>query len=1161
MSNQSGFISPQAHIGFFSVNSTVEWRSAYRGLHAGMNAASADKIAVLLHKTRAASEGVAQRLRGADAPPFIGQLPLHPEERSAAVERLRLFRDPFSALCQLLKHQPPLALALIAGEVAGQGDDTLENHSVFPHIARLLGPAKQDLSNDEREQLVRAFRDAALRLGLTVQPERRPGDLQWRVNELVLQGGARRAHARTLAEAFHRTERAIGLPDPGDTAACVRFCRATAERVPNTPRLRMILENDQTGWHAALYARLRRGDPVGESRIGPELAKELQGLATQSVSETRRRPELVLRGLDLCIHVPPGGPVTIHDGSRELIVPGGDFVVRTPWPDAIRWRWGETSWQTIGDWLGAADICAAFEAESGRFLRAVRPGERLEVSPGGIALLSRRGFNVDGQPADVILGGVHIAWVAVEQSQAMLDFPGAGTATISPRPERRILLGPQVARDAKGVVLLGATAVAAISVPGEAGARLGAQLWLRHPALPREGKRLDVTLDDGGLAQVPVGKLLPQSGPVGRLQAALTLPREERALVAASALYWPGLERFDGRRFHGPAPTNLLEAGCRGIHLSPEGISIAGDGDRPEALIALDTATLRFTAPGVYAALEPPGVPPESATPLPAGTTITLGGNLAWTLRVACDNPNAVLEVGQHTDAQAFARTSIRRISFGSLLRALDEGDGEVRVRYLGPADPPLTVCRLARAETPARFEIGLRSDFFELELAMKKPVASLRLECSELLSGRTEMLEVALDAQPDAAAVTPNERAATLVRCDPSNGQAAYRLRVPFADLGDGVWLLEPYCRAEGMPGHRPLRSAVDERYAFAFLNRGGVREDRLDTIAIPDPESAFRRAARALAISLADEVAEAAEPIEALYRAAGERLLEEAPHRAAAAFADDLAGIEAAGVAPGTLPRAAPWQISLRAFSLPASAYDPHADDKPELAAFGGLAVLGHTPTLKAVFASSRFDALFASGFENFSLANRVQAIDLTDFSFARLKQAFASCSHACGGDPPTLLGPDFFAHAAKRTLVNLAEARANPSNGNRLGEALYVAACGRTAASMLLKEARRLAKDVDGFRQPFPWLPGGSDADDEEMPRDLPPFLSALALAARLEVRRPGSLRAICDKIAAAVASAEGTSMPPEAGIGICTRVGYPLFAAHLLFWEVLLRSREE
>lgn len=1126
-----------------------------------MNVPTAGKMADLQHATRAASEAVAQRLRSAEAPPFIGQLPLRPAERSAAVELIQLFQDPFSALCRLLKHQSPLALALIAGEIAGQGDDRLENHVVFPHIERLLGRAKQGLSNTEREQLVLAFRDAAVRLGLTVQPKRRPGDLQWRVNELVLQGGARRGHAGTLAEAFLRTERAIGLPEPSDTAACVRFCRAAAERVPNTPRLQLILENDQTGWHAALYARLRRGDPVGESRIGPELAKELEALRARPVAATRRRPELVMRGLDLCIHVPPGGPVDIDDGVQKFVLQRGDVVIRTPWPDAIRWRSGETPWRTIGDWLATPDVCAAFDAESGHFLGSVRPGERLEVSPGGISLLSRRGFAVNGQPADVILGGVHIAWVAVEQCEAMLDFPAAPAATIAPRPERRISLGPHVARDAEGIVLLGAAAVATVSVPGDAGARLAAQLWLRHPALPPTGKRVDVTLANDGLAQVPVGKLLPQSGPAGRLQAALTLPGEARALVAASAWYWPGLERFHGGRFHGPVPTNLLEAGCRGIHRSPEGISIAGDGDMPEALIALDTATLRFTAPGVYAALERPGVPPESATPLRAGTTITLGGNLAWTLRIACDCPNAVLEVGRHTDARAFTRSSVRRISFGSLLAALDEGDGEVRVRYLGPADPPRTVCRLARAETPAHFEIALRANFVELRLAIERSLASLRLKCSELLSGREAVIDVTLDDRPDAAIVPRNEMRATLVRCDPSDGQSAYQLRLPFADWTDGVWVLEPYCRADGIPGHRPLRSAAGERYAFAFLNRGGIRERRLEESAIQDPEAAFRRAARALAIPLADAVAEAAEPFEALYRAAGAHLLREAPHRAAVAFADDLAGIETAGVAPGTLPRLSPWHVDLRAFSLPASDYDADALAATDLAPFYGLAVLGRTRTLREAFTGGHFDPIFAAGFENLTLAMRVQAIDLTDFSFGRLDEAFASCKRSGPDDLPPLLGPEFFARSEERTAANLAEAQANPTNGTRIGQALFVAARGREAARSLLGHARGLAEDADRFAPNLPFLPSPPCGEDASPADDLLPFLSTLALAARLEARRLGIMRGIRDAIATALRHGGADGVSPEDGIGVCTRIGYPLFAAHLLLWEVLLRSREE
>jgi len=70
-----------------------------------------------------------------------------------------------------------------------------------------------------------------------------------------------------------------------------------------------------------------------------------------------------------------------------------------------------------------------------------------------------------------------------------------------------------------------------------------------------------------------------------------------------------------------------------------------------------------------------------------------------------------------------------------------------------------------------------------------------------------------------------------------------------------------------------------------------------------------------------------------------------------------------------------------------------------------------------------------------------------------------------------------------------------------------------------------------------------------------------LSALALAARLDARRPGHVRRFRDAIQQGLARDGTPQISPEDGIGICTRIGYPLFAAYLLLWEVLIRSREE
>jgi hypothetical protein len=529
-----------------------------------------------------------------------------------------------------------------------------------------------------------------------------------------------------------------------------------------------------------------------------------------------------------------------------------------------------------------------------------------------------------------------------------------------------------------------------------------------------------VTLDEQGVAEVPVGRLLPPAGAAGRLQATLTLPGQERALISATAWYWPGLERFDGMRFHGPVPTNLHEDSCRGIYRTSEGLAIAGDGDRPDVLLMLGSGSLRFSAPGVYVAVERPGIPLGAASAVPLGTTITLGGNLACTLRIACDNPNAVLEVGAIGDGQAFARLPVRRISFGSLVTALESGDGEVRIRYLGPTDPPRLVCALMRAETPTQFGIHLRADFVEVGFSMDRPLTALRLECSDLLSGSTMALELDAHGRPNSGADESPTQQAVLVGSDSRSGAPVHRFRLPFGRWDDGVWLVEPYCRVEGMPGARPLRTAADERFTFAFLTRGGVRDRCVDEERILDTEAAFRRAANAIATPIANEVAEAAWPVESLYRAAGARLLQDTPTTAAVAFANDLAGMENIGGSPGALPRLSPWHVDLAAFSQQASAYDANRLEAPDLAPFAGLAILGSSRLLKDAFTDRRFEPCAAGAFGNFALANRVKSIDLTDFAFAKLEKTFRTSHHIRSDDEPLLLSAEFFRRAEHRTAL---------------------------------------------------------------------------------------------------------------------------------------------
>jgi hypothetical protein len=214
-----------------------------------------------------------------------------------------------------------------------------------------------------------------------------------------------------------------------------------------------------------------------------------------------------------------------------------------------------------------------------------------------------------------------------------------------------------------------------------------------------------------------------------------------------------------------------------------------------------------------------------------------------------------------------------------------------------------------------------------------------------------------------------------------------------------------------------------------------------------------------------------------------------------------------------------------------------------------------------LKDMFATPFFDQRFAAGFENLPSAIRVKAIDLTDFNFDQL--AIVMSSHDSLGlqDSPPLLGYQFFMDAHERTLANIVETAANPLVGKRLGKALLIATRGREAARMLVSEARKLAIGTERFTPNIPFIAPPAREAEASTAEDLPPFLSALALAARLDARSAGHVRQFRSALDDALKRGDVTDISLDDGIGVCTRVGFPLFAAHLLLWEVLLRSREE
>jgi hypothetical protein len=293
---------------------------------------------------------------------------------------------------------------------------------------------------------------------------------------------------------------------------------------------------------------------------------------------------------------------------------------------------------------------------------------------------------------------------------------------------------------------------------------------------------------------------------------------------------------------------------------------------------------------------------------------------------------------------------------------------------------------------------------------------------------------------------------------------------------------------------------------------------------------------------------------PVDDLYLMAGRRLLDNDGH--AQLFATELTGELAPMESPGYVARLSPWDIDLRAFSAPARAYE--LSEIGAIASFTGLGILGRVRMVKDMIRHERVEPTIAMAFGNAASAHRVAVMDLTDFSFELLDKTFAAIRSDLTEDEPLLLSRDFFERAVEHARSSLAEAVANPANGRRINRALYVARLARRSVNGLRAEAAKLGEAAPA--NPIPFV-APSGTDEEEKPEYLLQFLSALALAARLDARCGehvarflATLRSVCDQ-------EDNGAMAPQEAVGICTRIGSQYFAAHLLLWEMLLRSREE
>ncbi len=1098
-----------------------------------------------------------ERLGAEEALPFLGHYPLEEWGREELRERLRRqwHLTPGRRIRGLFLRWPALTVAWIAG-CAAEHYGTSSGHELYPHLERETALA---WTQPVQAQVARWFRWACQDLDLPLPPSGKPVDLY------VFQGGVPVSQIRWFADAMERAASRYGLPDPDDTPALRALSEKAAQILPpGLPRLRRLLELDDDGHHARIWTLACQGRIDGADN--PFVEALVRHLRERPPSRERiTPPRLLWRGAGPSVRVRGRGTWIVEgEGWERRLRPTGEpMEVSLPEEAArgpIRWRAADGS--VSSDWPGWADetTVAVFDDVSGRVERWVQSPSTtgaLRLEPGIWRLVSRREMCLaDGSWAsDATFWGDLQELVVQLDDRAQTVTAGDRRLELEPiRKPRLRLSGQSILDEDEHTIWLARGLHVEIDAPE--GSLSEQARYALEIELPKGGSSF-AEFDLGSTRCVGLSARLQDLEP-GLYQLRLRLVREgeRRAVARTSALVWIGLDSFDGARFHGRRPRNLDAERSRNIQCDEDGIVIAAPPTDPWSRLVFDDVDGRgrnielvFPRPGVNAALVSFHDGREHREPLDTDAVVIVRPGDSRILELRCSVPRSRVRVGDRVFSDAFRGTPRFCLPLAAVqLRRSDE----IVVEDEHGIDLRIARLRLRLPMGVTRFEPELEPErrAAVLRVGLDQPAEELAIDARCLCSGRQVRFELVADAR-----WRQDPETGARVRLERDLGHPDYGLVVT-ADLDGwppGLWLLDLQGRLPERRGWLASTNPRGERFAW-LLDRasGNGRESGVDS---PTPEATLRlfdALHRELQSRFAPEAWKGG--VHRLLgwwrRTAGRLLADRAgpPWRSLLplAFVPTPSESDAPWVPPCSF-----WCVFRDFLALPVQHYailDEMRDDVAE--ALATAAKIDRLGGLGPAHASGlKIAPEFLGCFGNLSRASRTGE-PLRRFRWAAYLEQLERAER--GESSPVRLSPaghrDALHRARERGLKVLRE----PGHERRKPAAATFAYAAehwlRIRGLAYLQEM--LPDFVAGKPKLYVALDDETTGEDADLVAQIPPAVMALALACRLEPRRPGTLESLFEE-----ARGRGTQAA-ESAANFVAVLGCELFAFDLLLWECIL-----
>ena len=651
---------------------------------------------------------------------------------------------------------------------ATEGEGYAPN-AVYPLLAGTLnipfsvnGPALRAL----RE----GFDTLHQRMGISQPPDTR------NVEIYLAQAGVAEGMLEHLAIAFLRQERHFGLPSEGSSQDLNQWEDDALTFLPEGVRSPCFaVELDETGWHAALYTKIKNQIRNGDISSGEHFEITFrEAIKTQNDKVSSRgaakiipRPRLCWNDNGLGLYVPRlEGRLKFYPKSNEpdnrLMLRGGEvWPLVPPWPTEMSWQ-NEKHGDNISFLRDPCGIAIFDRQKNGRFVCEVssqkKPGPLNVVEA---VLLCRQSFSVDGEASHMMSENAHVASLTLEVRPKNI-VTSDGNFDLELQPRRRITaIGDAVAKNGQRI-LYGPNVQFRI----ETGQKTAGKRNLRiSTERQQESVFLDLSFDDTGTLFISLSEILSalaitdpsvMSSPL-RLRMELLGPGEDNigGVFVEEFRVWPNVDVDNGgfllKTPHPPA--NLSFKHCQYIKLDSSGqICLDRDGGYSQACLAfeIDKTVEQFYLPypDVTCVRHTAGGQKRF---LPYRSKIVLREEERFdTITIRCPDNEADLLVRGKMERTPFFKGSPRNIALRDLMQT--SGDARVLIRKNNGVD--IELFSVIESLKPIDFSLRkLSQDGLQLTLETLERIDAFQVtledEFGQTIPGEVALKHRQVDGRP----------------------------------------------------------------------------------------------------------------------------------------------------------------------------------------------------------------------------------------------------------------------------------------------------------------------------------------------------------------------------------------------------------------------------